>query len=135
MIGAGSAVTEEYNIESTTTGDISINSANSLIVDYMGWVSASSLVGETAQLILNGVNKAISLTSTNTVFTSYANSHTYPAGTGADIGIITDTSLTTVSLYECGVIVAFKPNTLGVVGNYAPYIKVGNNESRSERAK
>src|SRR6185436_9856514 len=61
MVGAGSAVTEEYNIESAAAGDIDISSAN--YVDVMGWVYASSLVNETASIIVNGVSSNISLTS------------------------------------------------------------------------
>lgn len=110
MVGAGSAVTEEYNIESKSTGDFDLTNAN--IVDYIGWVSASSLVSETASIIVNGASSNISLTSTPKVFTKVAGSTSYPAGTGTDIGITTDTTLTTVSLYECGILVAFKPGNV-----------------------
>lgn len=107
MIGAGAAVTEEYNIENKSTGDIDISTAT--IVDYVGWASVSSLVGETINIILNGINFSQAITSTITLFKKIAGSSTYPTGTGVDIGIKTDTSLTTVSLYECGVLVAFIP--------------------------
>ena len=107
MVGAGSAITEEYNIEGQGVGDIT--TVGGTIVDYTGWVSASSLAGEIASIIVNNVTSNISLTSTNTLFTKIAGSTSYPAGTGTDIGIITTTALTTVSLYECGVIVAFIP--------------------------
>lgn len=107
MIGAGSAITEEYNIEGLTVGDFSL--LNASIIDYVGWVSASALASETASIIVNGASSNISLTSTITFFTKIAGSTTYPAGTGADIGIITATTLTTVSLYEAGVLVAFIP--------------------------
>jgi len=106
MIGAGSAVTEEYNIEADSVGDVNVPST--AIVDYVGWVYAKSLVAETAQIIVNNATSNIALTSTNTMFTKVAGSTTYPAGTGTDIGIITDTSLTTVSLYEAGIIFAYK---------------------------
>lgn len=107
MVGAGSAVTEEYNIESKKTGDIDI--FNSTIIDYVGWVSVSSLASETINIIVNGSNFSQAISSTITLYTKVAGSATYPAGTGADIGIQTDTTLTTVSLYECGVIVAYIP--------------------------
>lgn len=117
MVGAGSAITEEYNIESSSVGDVNI-SGNAL-VDYIGWLYGSSLVGETAQIIVNGVSSNISLTNTNTMFVKGAGSTTYPAGTGTDIGEITATSLTTVSLYECGIIFAFLPSssvsTIGIM--------------------
>lgn len=104
MIGAGSAVTEEYNIESASTGDMDISIAP--LIDYLGWVSASAALSETGSIIVDNVTNNISLTSTNTMFTQIAGSTTYPAGTGTDIGIITSTTVTTVSLYECGIILA-----------------------------
>lgn len=107
MVGAGSAVTEEYNIESKSTGDININIYD--VVDTVGWAYMSSLVAETVQLIINGTNFAQAITSTNTMYTKVAGSVSYPSGAGADIGITTDTSLTTVSLFECGIIVAVTP--------------------------
>ena len=107
MIGAGSAITEEYNIEGKATGDIDISTAT--IVDWLGWVSTKSLVGETVNVIINGASVAQAITSTITLYTKIKGSATYPAGTGTDIGIQTDTSLTTVSLYECGIIVAYIP--------------------------
>lgn len=105
MIGAGSAITEEYNIENPSVGDLSIPLPG--IVGVMGWVFAKSLAGETASIILNNVTSNISLTSTATYFFTIGS--VYPAAAGKDIGIITDTSLTTVSLYECGVCVAWLP--------------------------
>ncbi|MGH7745429.1 MAG: hypothetical protein ACREQ5_11645, partial [Candidatus Dormibacteria bacterium] len=110
MVGAGSAITEEYNIESVSQGDINITS--STIVDYVGWVRSKSLASETAQIIVNGVSSNISLTSTTAFFTKVAGSTTYPAGSGSDIGEITSTDLTTVSLYEAGVIVAYVPSVV-----------------------
>lgn len=109
MIGAGAAVTEEYNIENAATGDVPIRPE--WVVDYVGWVYAKALASETASIIVNGVSSNISLTSTNTFFAKVAGSTTYPVGTGADIGIITTTALTTVSLYECGIMVAYIPVT------------------------
>lgn len=108
---SGVAKTEEYNIESKATGDINISTAT--IVDFVGWVYASSVSSETASIVLAGTSSNISLTSTNTMFTKVAGSTTYPPGTGTDIGIITSTTLTTVSLYECGVMVAYTPAAAG----------------------
>lgn len=107
MVGAGSAVTEEYTIESSSAGDVDISTAT--IKDFMGWVYAKSATSETGSIIVAGSNSNISLTSTNTMFTKAAGSSTYPS-TGAAIGIITSTTLTTVSLYECGVLVAYIPS-------------------------
>lgn len=106
MVGAGSAVTEEYAVESAATGDINISTAT--LIDYMGWVYASSLAGETASIVVGGSSSSIALTSANTAFLKAKGGTAYPGG-GTDIGIITDTSLTTVSLYECGLMFAYTP--------------------------
>lgn len=106
MIGAGSAVTEEYTIEARDVGDINILSAS--ILDYMGWISAKSLSSETASIVVGGASSNVSLTSSITIFLKMAGSATYPAG-GTDIGLITSTTVTTVSLYECGIVVAYIP--------------------------
>ena len=107
IVGAGSAVTEEYNIENAATGDINLTGAT--IVDVMGWASMSSLAGETVNMIIGGSSIAQAITSTATLYTTSTGATTYPAGAGADIGITTDTSLTTVSLYETGIIIAYIP--------------------------
>lgn len=106
MIGAGSAVTEEYNVENASTGDVFITSLP--IVDFMGWVYAKAALAETGQIVVDSAASNISLTSTNTMFIKAAGKTTYPAGTGTDIGIVTDTTVTTVSLYECGILMAYK---------------------------
>lgn len=115
MVGAGSAVTEEYNIEAKETGDIDISTAT--IIDWMGWADMKALAGETVQIILSGANNAQAITSTETLYKKIKGSATYPAGTGADIGITTDTSLTTVSLYECGIVVAYIPSSINTINN------------------
>ncbi len=116
MVGAGSATTEEYNIESASAGDIDISSAT--IIEYMGWLYAKSLAPETATGILSTGLQSwnVALTSTAAMFLYFSSSFgstTYPPGTGTDIGIVTTTALTTVSLYECGVIVAYNPTVTG----------------------
>lgn len=105
VINAGSVKTEEYNIENAAAGDIDISGKP--LVDYVGWVLASSATGETASIVVNGVSSSISLTSTATLFQKASGSAAYPAGTGTDIGVITDATATTVGLYECGIIVAY----------------------------
>lgn len=124
MAGAGSAVTEEYNIESASTGDINISTAT--IVDYIGWVDAKSALSETGSIIVNGISSNIALGSEQ-VFIKVAGSTTYPSGTGADIGIITSTTVTTVSLYECGVLVAYIPVVVATITPTAtlPLLGVG----------
>lgn len=108
-IVAVAATTEEYNIESASTGDIDISAAT--IVDYAGWVYTNALIAETGQIIVNNVTSNISIATANTMFTAFAGSTTYPAGTGTDIGEVTSSTATTVSLYECGILVAYKPSS------------------------
>ena len=107
MVGAGSAVTEEYNVEGKAVGDLSVGT----VIDWLGWASMSSLAPETLYMIVGGASVAQAITSTITLYTKIKGSSTYPAGAGTDIGITTDTTATTVSLYECGVIVAYIPTT------------------------
>lgn len=107
MVGAGAAVTEEYNIEREHVGDVDLSSVR--FVDFAGWLYSASTGSQTAQIILNNATSNISLTTTNTMFTKFAGSPTYPPGTGTDIGQITSTDLQTVSLYEAGVLVAYLP--------------------------
>lgn len=107
FVVAGVAITEEYNIEKLGVGDFDL--AGATLLDFMGWVYAKALTSETAQLVLSGANTAIALTATATMFTAPQGSAVYPPGTGADVGIVSATTATTVSLYECGVMVAFIP--------------------------
>lgn len=107
MVGAGSAITEEYNIEGKSVGDIDISAAT--IIDWMGWVSMKSLVSETLNMILDGANVSVSTVTVPRAEYRIKGSATYPAGTGADIGIQTTTALTTVFIYEAGVVVAYIP--------------------------
>lgn len=103
---AAGVTTEEYNIENAAVGDVNLNGQS--IIDYAGWVHAKAALSETASLILNGNTSSVALTSTNTLFTAFAGSKIYPAGTGADIGITTTGLATTVTLNECGILVAYK---------------------------
>ena len=106
-IGAGSQTYETYYVETKSQGDIDISTAS--IIDWLGWVSIKSLVSETIQMILDGANTSQAITSTISLYTKIKGSTTYPSANGSDIGVATDTSLTTVSLYEAGVIVAYMP--------------------------
>lgn len=107
---AGDAIntkTEEYSIEGKSVGDIDISAAT--IVDFVGWVSANATNTQTDSIVVAGVSSNISLTTTVTLFTQVAGSTTYPAG-NTDIGIIQPISAAITSkLYECGILVAYKP--------------------------
>lgn len=107
IASAGSAITEEYNIENAATGDNDLTGAT--IVDYTGWVYTKALLAETGTIIVNGASSNISITTSAALFTKIAGSSTYPAGSGTDIGEITSTTVTTVSLYEAGILVAYTP--------------------------
>jgi hypothetical protein len=110
VAAAGSAVTEEYNIEGAAVGDVDASAWTLKAV--RGWVYAKALVGETANIIVDNTQTNKSLTSTVTLFTQDSATPTaYPAGTGTDVGLVTSTTVTTVTLYECGIIVAGTPPT------------------------
>lgn len=104
---------EEYNIESLSTGDVNLTGAT--LVSIFGWVFAKALISETATIIVdNGSTTNLALTSTPTLFTQISSTPTsYPAGTGTDIGMISSSTATTVSLYECGILVAYTPAASG----------------------
>lgn len=107
MVGAGSAVTEEYTIEAAATGDTDISAAT--LINYMGWVLMKSALAETPQIVVGGT--ATNLTAGAGLLLAFmqaAGSSSYPGG-GTDIGLITDTTVTTVSLYECGLLFAYTP--------------------------
>lgn len=113
MVGVGAVVTEEYNGENRATGDVDLTGQP--IVGVMGWAYAKSLLAETGKIIVDGTQTNIALTNANTMFQQVSATPTvYPAGSGADIGIVTDTTVTTVSLYECGLHIAYEP----YVGNF-----------------
>lgn len=124
-VGAGSATTEEYTAEGLTVGDANLTGAS--IKGVRGWVWTKSLAGETGKIVVDGTQTNISITSTAAMFTQNSATPTvYPAGTGTDIGEVTDTSLTTVTLYECGVLVAYTPAAAGSSGAAVKRKKIGN---------
>lgn len=123
VVAAGSAITEEYNIEGLSVGDNDLTGAT--IVDYTGWLYAKALLSETGKIIVNNVQTNISLVNANTMFTKIAASSTYPAGTGTDIGIVTATTATTVSLFEAGIMVAYIPATATTTPRLRSLLGVG----------
>lgn len=103
----GVAITEEYNVEGRAVGDANLVGAT--IIDSRAWILAKSLASETGSMVYFGSSVPIALTSTPTLFITSVGLATYPAGTGSDIGIISATTSTTVTLYECGIIVVYEP--------------------------
>lgn len=108
VVGAGSAATEEYNVEAVNVGDLNITGKT--LLGVMGWATCKSVLAETVQLILNGTQTGFAL-SANTLSLAFTTmtSPVYPAGTGSDIGLVSSTTATTVSLFECGIIIAYNP--------------------------
>lgn len=105
FLTALATVTEEYNIENPAAGDLSVSLPG--LKGVMGWIFAGSALSETGKILVQNVTSNISLTSTPAFFFAIG-SNTYPAGVGSDIGMQTDSSsTTTVSLYECGIVVAY----------------------------
>lgn len=114
------ATTEEYNIETSTLGDVNIGAVN--LVDYLGWIYYKTVLSETPSIVINGVSSAFTSTAnTNTMFTKVAGSTAYPVGTGTDIGMVSDATATTVSLYECGIVFAY----LLPIGGFLPILGAG----------
>lgn len=106
--------TEEYSIESASTGDIDLTGAT--IKDFMGWIRAS--VNSTAnspvhRIIVANVLTAKTMTTSSATYRQVAGSTTYPAGS-TDIGM--DAQYTTTAhltrLFECGIVVAYVPASL-----------------------
>ncbi len=108
------AVTEEYNVEGASVGDV--NTTGSTIVDWGGWGYIKAVLSETPSLIVNGNNTAFTLTAnTNRLIHAYAGSTSFPPGSGADVGIVSDATVTTtMSLFEAGVHVAYIPAATSV---------------------
>jgi hypothetical protein len=122
VVSGGVAKTEEYTIEGLSVGDNDLTGGT--IVDYTGWLFAKALVSETGKIIVNNVQTNISLTSSQSLFTNIAGSTTYPAGSGTDIGILTATTSTTITLYEAGIVVAYIPGVAPSVTLSAPLMSM-----------
>lgn len=107
-IAAVGATTEEYNVETNNEGDIDLVGAT--IVDVEGWVTIKALIAETASIIVDGVTTNIPVTTAITNLWGFSGSASFPAGVGTDVGVTTSATVTTVSLYEAGVMVAYIPS-------------------------
>lgn len=103
---SGVAKTEEYNIENLSTGSANITGKS--IVGIYGWIRGLASSGTpTENVIIDGETYAKTFSTAAGQFGNASSKLTYPAGTGTDIGILTSTTSITVSLYECGVMVAY----------------------------
>jgi hypothetical protein len=103
----GTPKTEAYNIQSVSAGDVDITGKT--ILGYVGVVRTNVHTGTaTNSIMLNGSSSGtIAVTSAVTTFSKAATSSTYPPGTGADVGLVTDSTAAIHSLFEAGVEVAY----------------------------
>lgn len=108
VVAAG-VTTEEYNLEGKQAGDVNLHGHKILAV--AGWLYGTAALAETANMIIDNTTSAVALTSTDTMFEKISTTTTYPAGTGTDIGLATTSLATTVTLYETGVLIAYRPGS------------------------
>lgn len=106
---SGSSVSELYNIEGISVGDIDITKKQ--IIGILGWCSMSSTVATTANIVINNNNYLKNITTSNSVYTQVVDIGTYLNNSGSDIGIVTSSTAATFSLYELGVIIAYLPQS------------------------
>jgi murein DD-endopeptidase MepM/ murein hydrolase activator NlpD len=101
---------ESFGLESASSGDVDVSSSQ--ILASGAWIyakgSAACSGNNLAMITNNGVNSYIPLSTTNTMYTNYVVSPTYPSSTSA-VGMVTCNAGTavTTSLYEAGVQVAY----------------------------
>jgi hypothetical protein len=106
-IASASLKTEEYTIEGASTGDIDVSNPHYQLVDYLGWVHMKVGSDGTRNIIVNGSATNVSATTTATTFVKAAGSATYPSGNTA-IGMNNNSVNNLTSLYECGILLAYK---------------------------
>lgn len=118
VVVVASAITEEYNLEGVSVGDANLTGAT--IKGVQGWIYASSTLTESDKIVVDGTQTTISVTSTATLFVQNSpNPTTYPAGTGTDIGMVTNATAATAKLFGAGVLVAYIPAV--VASTQVPY--------------
>ncbi len=105
-IGNTVSITEEYNVQTISAGDVDMTGKT--IVGVMGWLNGLSTAPCTGcAMMLQG-------SSSGTVAVGAAGTYlkigtaSYPAGTGTDIGIVTDTTVATIAIYEAGIVFAYR---------------------------
>lgn len=107
----GTQANENYVIESASVGDVNITGYP--IVDFMAWIRASSLVNETGIMYSGALNVNVALTNSSTTYIGIAGSTSYPVAN--QIGLQTDVTVTTVRLFECGIIIAYYGDPVAIV--------------------
>lgn len=115
--GAGNGITgktDYYAIEGLSVGDVDLTGLT--IQAVMGWLYVNASSSVTGKIIVDGTSTSKTFTASSppsgTLLQRQLSSTptVYPAGTGSDIGVTTGGSgAITVSLYECGILVAYIP--------------------------
>ncbi len=103
--GGGIVKTEEYNVQTASAGDVDITGKT--VKGVLGWVHAGSTANANSSIMLQGSSSGtISTTNANATYFKIG-SATYPAGTGTDVGIVSDTTATIFRIYEAGVVIGY----------------------------
>jgi len=129
--------TEEYDIESQSSGDVNLNSVQ--IMGTQGWIYAKESTtsnSPVAHIILNGTATLETLTTSAAMYTATTTGSIYPAGTGTDIGMDGQYTTTagTYTLYEAGVQVAYLTNA-GPLTNFPVLISLSGDTGLSAHAQ
>ncbi len=104
----GVVLTEEYSIQSASAGDVNLTGAT--IVGLGGWIFGQSSDASTPSIMLAGSSAGTLSFGAGVllVYQKFSATGTYPAG-NTDIGLVSDTTVTTFVVYEAGINVAYIP--------------------------
>lgn len=103
-------VQENYGLEAASAGDVDISAAT--IIGRSAWIYAKGAAGGsgTPQLMDNGVETPVTLTSSAKAFTSRTKSSAYPSAS-AGIGMRATNTSDDTFLYDCGILIAYLSNS------------------------
>jgi hypothetical protein len=93
---------ERYVLQSATEGDVNI--APFVQLGYTGWIYAKRNEAWAENMVLNGTVATTSLTTSAAIYTQSVSGAAYPSSVD---GIGLDASASGVTLYECGVLIAY----------------------------
>lgn len=105
----GTQSNQNYVIEGASVGDVNITGCP--IIDVMAWIIAKALVSETGTLYSGPATISVALTGTPTTFILIDGRTSYPVAN--QVGLQTAATLTTVSLYEAGIVIAYTATSQG----------------------
>jgi hypothetical protein len=104
---SSSQVSQNYNLQAAATGDIDISSKT--IYGYMGWIIANEgATSGTPKITVDGTDYAVTLTSSALLYAQCNTPDAYPSNAAA-IGMVSSGTADDTALFECGVVVAYKP--------------------------